>query len=387
MPLPFSSALIRYRRLEKNWSQEGLCEGICAVSYLSKIEQGKAEPGAEILARLMERLGVAWQENLRAGTLEEELQEALFSVDQDAQERCYAELEQTREKWMQSPQMLELLLLEKLCPQNRETGEETVPLTAFEECFSERQRGLWLMGEKRFEEALAYIPEAFVYLECGWQAYRRGDYAKAVEKLLKADALAAQEGRARIMLLARVWLGNCSSAQLDEDGMERHYRTAERLAKDLGEFAILKDLHYNRAATQMTLGRYDEAYAYFAAVADPCNMDLHKLAICLEKQGRAQEAMDVLDRVSAARADWPDPKEDELEHKWIESMCELVRFRLEHADYLRRPEYGDRLISLFEEMQGELPHGFVLFHLPWVEEWYTASRQYKQAYELKKQFS
>ncbi|MBQ6877388.1 MAG: helix-turn-helix transcriptional regulator, partial [Oscillospiraceae bacterium] len=35
--------LIKRERLLKNWSQEGLCKGICAVSYLSKIEQGKAE--------------------------------------------------------------------------------------------------------------------------------------------------------------------------------------------------------------------------------------------------------------------------------------------------------------------------------------------------------
>ena len=36
-----AGALIRRARLEKNWSQEGLCHGLCAVSYLSKIEQGK----------------------------------------------------------------------------------------------------------------------------------------------------------------------------------------------------------------------------------------------------------------------------------------------------------------------------------------------------------
>lgn len=32
---------IKLERLKRNWSQEGLCHGLCAVSYLSKIEQGK----------------------------------------------------------------------------------------------------------------------------------------------------------------------------------------------------------------------------------------------------------------------------------------------------------------------------------------------------------
>ena len=41
--------LIRAERLRRGWSQEGLCRGVCAVSYLSKIEQGKAEASEEVL--------------------------------------------------------------------------------------------------------------------------------------------------------------------------------------------------------------------------------------------------------------------------------------------------------------------------------------------------
>ncbi|MBE6892987.1 MAG: helix-turn-helix transcriptional regulator, partial [Ruminococcaceae bacterium] len=52
--------LIKRERLLKNWSQEGLCKGICAVSYLSKIEQGKAEASEEIISALFERLGIDW---------------------------------------------------------------------------------------------------------------------------------------------------------------------------------------------------------------------------------------------------------------------------------------------------------------------------------------
>ena len=34
----FTGFLIRRERLRRNLSQEGLCKGICSVSYLSKIE-------------------------------------------------------------------------------------------------------------------------------------------------------------------------------------------------------------------------------------------------------------------------------------------------------------------------------------------------------------
>ena len=53
--------LIRQERLRQNLSQEGLARGICAASYLSKIEQGQVEPGAEILERLCAALGIDYR--------------------------------------------------------------------------------------------------------------------------------------------------------------------------------------------------------------------------------------------------------------------------------------------------------------------------------------
>ena len=111
-------------------------------------------------------------------------------------------------------------------------------------------------------------------------------------------------------------------------------------------------------------------------------MALHKLAVCQEKLGMREEALRTLDRVPytvrdhAGAGDFPD-------YAWIERMCALVRWRLEHPDYLREAEYGEMLLSAYGDMQRELSNGYVLFHRPWVEEWYVANRQYKQAYELK----
>ena len=52
--------LIRQARLGRDWSQAGLCRGICAPSYLSKIEQGKAAPSPEVTELLLRRLGLVW---------------------------------------------------------------------------------------------------------------------------------------------------------------------------------------------------------------------------------------------------------------------------------------------------------------------------------------
>ena len=52
--------LIRQLRIARNYSQAGLAHGICAPSYLSKIEQGQAEAGTEILEKLFAALGVEY---------------------------------------------------------------------------------------------------------------------------------------------------------------------------------------------------------------------------------------------------------------------------------------------------------------------------------------
>lgn len=54
-------SIAAYVPAEKNWSQETLCGGICTVSYLSKIEQGKAQPNDALLRELFAMLDVARQ--------------------------------------------------------------------------------------------------------------------------------------------------------------------------------------------------------------------------------------------------------------------------------------------------------------------------------------
>lgn len=104
-------------------------------------------------------------------------------------------------------------------------------------------------------------------------------------------------------------------------------------------------------------------------------MALHKLAICCEKLGRREEALAALDRTAGMESEFP-------ETPLVQQMCGLVRFRLEHEDYLQHHQYGERLLHVFDRCRRELPIGYASFHLPWVLEWYTANRQYRAAYEL-----
>lgn len=377
----YSGFLIRSRRLARSWSQEGLCRGICTVSYLSKIEQGKAEPSPEIVSALLGRLGLPWYdggEDLhRARGLAERMYEALFSCEWAALEGLWAEAEGSWERLANGPFAPDFFLLQVLAgPQPRRPLDP-----ALEACLNERQLAVQRVLQGRSEEAVRLFPCGWTYLTAGIEAYEKGENTAALGWLQTGNQLAAQEGRPCVMLECRMYLGNCCSSWRDMETMRTHYQVAGRLARALGDKRVLRAIGYNIASTQLENGDSESALGYFAALKCPDRMDLHKLAICYEKQGRPAEALAALQRVESA------PPSDAVSEALTRQMCGVVRYRLEHPQYLQDDAYGRLLLACFEECQRWLPAGYAGFHLPWVLEWYAASRQYKQAYELLRQFS
>ena len=103
----------------------------------------------------------------------------------------------------------------------------------------------------------------------------------------------------------------------------------------------------------MALGSYKKAYDYFSKVEEPAILDLHKLAICCEAYGRKAEGIEAVKRAERMGEFGDDPDD--------EKPC-------------------------FEKMKARLPVGFAVFHVPYVLEWYTDRRQYKQAYEMVRKY-
>ena len=375
----FPGALLRRERLHRNWSQEGLCRGICSVSYLSKIEQGKTDAAPEILRLLFARLELPWHdsaEEREAGQeLVERFYEALLSCDSNALDAVREEFIAQEDRLGNGPYAMDAMLLRGYFSEPRRAADE-----AAEPYFDRRQLALQRILQDRGEEAMRLYPCAYVSLMAGIGAYERGEnYALALEYLRESYERAAAEGQVRVMLLSRLFMGNCYCNQVDLENMRAHYRIAERLAQALGDENALVEIRYNTASTQIESGQFTEAYTYFAALQQPSMMDLHKLAVCCEKLGRRKEALDALAQAAEMESDYPPTA-------LAQQMCELVRFRLEHEDYLRLPEYGEALLSVFAQCRKTLPIGYASFHLPWVLEWYTAARQYRQAYELSRSF-
>lgn len=368
---------LRQQRLKRGWSQEGLCRGICAASYLSKIEQGQVQAAPELLELLFRRLELPWYgESLpELEELVERRYECLLDGDKEGFRDSREVFCQALDRLLSSPLAADGLVLDAM---DRNDPTEIPP--ALEPYLDRRQLAILRVVQDRDVEAVRLLPEAYCYLMAGIAGYEQGsDYTGAMALLQQGYDLAARDDRVRLMLECRMFMGSLCCNQLDLGGMETHYQAAERMARALGRQDDLRSMAYNRAASQVECGRYQEAYGYFAALEHPRVMELHKLAVCCEGLGRTREALDALDRAETAPEEYPD---------WALCMgiCGLVRRRLENPGYLRDPDYGAALMDVFNRCRRELPIGYAAFHLPRVLEWLTAGRQYKQAYELLRDF-
>ncbi len=372
----YASFLIRQKRLQKDWSQEGLCRGICTTSYLSKIEKGKAEPSDEILNLLFRRLGIAWHIEPNMADFVERAYDLLFSWEIDALKAKRKET--VWQDCAESAHGLDIQLLE--CTVAYIDGLEKGRISGMaldemlEEFMDARQLALQRVLQGRAEEAVLLYSRAFFYERASSVCYYRGDTAQAIEYAERANELAAKEGRPLVMLFARLIIGNSYSNLHDFASMEHHYKAAQRLARAMNEQDRLVQIDYNIASTCIEMGEYQRAYDYFSNLKMYSRLSLHKLAICCELLGKKEEALIALNHAGEL--------EDESPCQVEAKMCRVVRLRLIQEDYLDREEYGEALLEVFSLCRKYLPAGFCLFHLPWMLEWYEHRRQYKQAYSL-----
>ena len=364
-------ALIRKERNRRNWSLAGLAKEICAVSYLSKIEQGKADCSEEVLKLLFAKLSIDWHTDPvflhQAETLVRRMYESIFAMEDIVFSAGEKELLDEMEYSMY---VIDAMLIEIWT--TRKLPEEMDILAQY---MDERQLCLVYLLEERYEEALRVNPCALTYYFAGMDGYNRGDnYERAMQLLQKAYSLASDEGLVYIMFQSALLMGNLAGNLLDVHTMMQQYTIAERLARALGYAEDLRTMQYNKAAVWIEAGRTEEAYQYFCTLENPSVMERHKYAIAAELSNRKEEALRIIR-----------DNQEEMDELMTE-MYQIVEMRLSNEKYLDDENYGKLLLEVFEKCRKDLPIGYAAFHLPWVLQWYVYHRQYRAAYELTHNF-
>lgn len=364
----YYGALIQRERAERGWSQQALCQNICTVSYLSKIETGKSAPSDEILRLLLERLGLESSPQLEAESraLAERCYEALFCGSDTLPKP--SEIARQQERFRATPFWLDLELI------RRHLAEEGALDSSLETSMDTRQLAMQRVLQKRPLDAARVYPNAFFHYLSGCAACHAGHYSDAIHQLQLGYELAARDGAAEMMLSCAVLLGDCASHRNDLEQMHEYYRISGRLAVSLGKQDLLETMRCNIAAARMQQGQFRDAYEHLTQVEHPTILALLQLAICCEKLEKAEEAFHAL---KAAEPNTPQP---------LKAPFALVRYRLEHPDYLSHDAYGELLGTTFRLCRMLLPAGYTQFHLPWMIEWLSARRQYKEICRLIAEF-
>ena len=390
---------IRQARLAQGLSQQTLCRGVCAVSYLSKIEQGQAEPGADIVRLLFQRLGIAYEDD--PVFLEENRALLRTFFERMLQDRpCPEEAEALRargERLDHSPLCLQYRLA--LCWRgNPAEIEAQLPrLTPYADYMEGKTRFLYelMLGwHAPLEEALVHLrraedlrPCAAVSRAAAARLYQEGRYQEALPHCAQGYDRAAREGSVPLMWALSFTEANCYANLFNHPLMLHAFERAAALAH--GDPAALAEIDYNIGASFLEKGRYPDALPRLerarqvlcapdgGAEADRQALIYHKLAICLMELGRGDEAARLLAEGRRAADGLPEI---------YGRMLRAAELRLDprHDD---NDEYFALLRALCGALKGELHYGFRQFHLRFLLEALEHRRLYKEAAQLLRETS
>lgn len=382
-------AKIRRERLKRNYSQEGLCKGICTVSYLSKIEQGQAEPGKELIQLLFQKLEIEY--HMEEDFLQEaevffyELYEKLYTYQEMSSD--IEVLQKKKDVYINSPFLLDALLFSAYWKEGL-----TEELDPYVSCMEQRQYELYLLlqctrGFHKVEELLRLNSNAFYTTELGIFLCQKGNYVEALGLLLRGYELCAKEGYVRGMLLAQNFLGNSYAGLDKKELMLKSYKIAARIAKDLHQDDFMSEIDYNIGATFLEWGNPASAKEHLEKCVQKSAMYYHKYTLCLEKLGELEKAKEML---LEGEKKLQEVRVEGLESEPVlcswEAMYRVVRYRLYHEEYVTEEEYERVIIECLKLLKEALPLGYLKFHIPYYVEILEKKRRYKEIYHLYQHF-
>lgn len=383
--------LIRSNRVRQKMSQEQLCKGICAVSYLSKIESGIAEPDEEIIRKLFEALSIVYMQD--ENTIRE-YRELLFRYfDAYFHHESTVEMEEKIYRNRKALENSELAIEYQLfCIYNAGADDKNVAerllktIERYRDYMSEDAAFLYYMakgmyGKDRKERDQAYARArqirdcSLVYEALMYDAFYEGCYQEALNDCRIGYERAMQEGfllvAQQISFLEGVCYGNLGNLSC----MHQAYNRTRELSR--GDQKIAASIDYNTATAYIEQKHYEEAIPYLLSALKQeedrttAFFINHKLAMAYERIGDKT--------VGSVYLEMADKLSDKLEpvHR---DMVTMARLRYE-GDYMESSEY-ERILISFSQMQKSMGADFVRFYQPYLVEWLKSKRKYKEALRL-----
>lgn len=398
--------LIRQKRLEQNISQEGLCKGICVVSYLSKIEQGLVNPSTEIIHQLFQVLNITFYDDTQfvskykkclVSNIESYFLQEDITLDD--------EIESVMDKLLHSPLIIDTMLYQitKLVSKHNEYERYRKVLneiTIYTSYMNDTQRYLFYVlhvGIQDIDERIQYLEMAGRLHSCSFQKrnlayafYSIGKNEQAIECLHIAYQFACDEGNSLEMLESSLLLGNCYSNTHDETLMRKYYKRSEVLARTSHFEHVLATMQYNIGSSYLIWNQLEEAEYYLLKSLKTCHDDpcfsifltYQKLAMLYYEKNDDVHLMKYLRLANEAEKFEQDPLLLKM-HQFVQMYCD------------KEKKYSDEYIFILEELVHgksnankqiiDITYGFRIFHAKYLIDAYKKTRRYKEALSIKEQ--
>lgn len=388
--------IIKKNRLEQNMSQESLCHGICAVSYLSKIENGSVKADMEIISKLFLELGITFSEVVS----EEEEGEIYSALDNIFIEKLKfdraKEILNKYSSMIYSTKVLTYLILEFIVKANEDfKSVDEKRFLAYENYADKKQLYYFYMVLGKFyldfindkEKALFYFEKAYMInpegkglFNIGVSYYIDGDYNRAIEYFNKDFILEIELGNIDDAVIDCIYLANTYSNLNSIPLMEKYYDKALKLSKNIDD-NVKGNIYYNLGATYIKKNSR-KSLKYLKMAEDigygiDCFYLYQKLVIVNLDLGNNEEAIKYLAKSKyAAHYEYLD------NDTYIQHMIRMLEIICNDNNYLKNVEYGDVLSKLFYVKDGSMHYGFKLFFASYYVEWLKSNRKYKEALEV-----
>lgn len=388
--------IIKKNRLEQNMSQESLCHGICAVSYLSKIENGSVKADMEIISKLFLELGITFSEVVS----EEEEGEIYSALDNIFIEKLKfdraKEILNKYSSMIYSRKVLTYLILEFIVKANEDfKSVDEKRFLAYENYADKKQLYYFYMVLGKFyldfindkEKALFYFEKAYMInpegkglFNIGVSYYIDGDYNRAIEYFNKDFILEIELGNIDDAVIDCIYLANTYSNLNSIPLMEKYYDKALKLSKNIDD-NVKGNIYYNLGATYIKKDSR-KSLKYLKMAEDigygiDCFYLYQKLVIVNLDLGNNEEAIKYLAKSKyAAHYEYLD------NDTYIQHMIRMLEIICNDNNYIKNVEYGDVLSKLFYVKDGSMHYGFKLFFASYYVEWLKSNRKYKEALEV-----
>lgn len=388
-------SLIKYHRERLGITQKELCQGICVVSHLSKIENNKVEPSPEIVVELFNKLGMEYYNDAEfINTNREKIDKFFTNLNYHRKTNyIFEDIRKEKDKFLSSPLIIDYLLLEAYSAKSKSNIKR---LSELEIYMDTNQEGWFYLFRARYSSKKSkdtirdwilkghgLLRNSFSLITLMEFELTQGHFEKVLELGPEIMNLAIIEGNAMAIAHGNILMGNGYAAQNLPDLMLSYYKRAENILLDLNRQDLIASINYNIGATYFESSEYEKALFYLEKVEKQNTIDdytrfllYHKLGLLYLRLDNNDIAKEYIERAKEML------NSVEGNYKINSLMLEVAELQLE-KDYLDNPIYLEKLEKLCKILDKKYPIGFYLFHKRMLEHLYCHLRQYKKAYLLK----